>query len=249
MKSIFLSVVIICALTVAGLGGTLASWSDSETSYDNYIETGSIDLKVQGTDDAPWGEGLTAKFTLECVQPCDEYKVEIPVRNDGQCEDPSYLYIHFKRVQCSDVPPVHDGIRVDGFVKPEPEVVAEYGGIVDCKEVPGLGRIGDECSMKYHTSITITFDGEPVWGPAKLINLPCREILVGMLEPCGVEHIVDLVVHVQQMSEDDAIAEGRLADYVFGPDSKWYYWPSNALMKDKVKFDIEFDLFKHPIED
>jgi len=39
MKSIVLSVVVISALLVGGIGGTLATWSDSETSEDNYIET------------------------------------------------------------------------------------------------------------------------------------------------------------------------------------------------------------------
>ena len=53
MKSIFLSVVVICALVISGLGGTLAGWSDTEEAQDNVIVTGSLDLKVNGTDDAP----------------------------------------------------------------------------------------------------------------------------------------------------------------------------------------------------
>ena len=45
MKSMFLSVVVICALVIAGVGGTLADFSDIETSPDNFFKTGALDGK------------------------------------------------------------------------------------------------------------------------------------------------------------------------------------------------------------
>jgi len=69
MKTILvniLAILVIVGLALPMVGGTLATWSDSETSYGNYIETGSLDLLVARcdedwqncglfNDDTPWG--------------------------------------------------------------------------------------------------------------------------------------------------------------------------------------------------
>jgi hypothetical protein len=60
-KSIILAAVVVVALVIAGTSGVFATWSDSEVSEDNFIVTGALDLKVNGADDAPWGEGVPSK--------------------------------------------------------------------------------------------------------------------------------------------------------------------------------------------
>ncbi len=72
-KSLLVALVVVGSLALAGVGGTFATWSDSETSYNNTIGTGSVDLLVAKCDagwanpgafkdDQWWGEGLEACF-------------------------------------------------------------------------------------------------------------------------------------------------------------------------------------------
>ncbi len=69
MVRIALSVVVMLALTLSVVGGTFAGWTDTEES-ENYIATGSIDLKVSPEepvdfqDDKPWGSGLEDFFYI-----------------------------------------------------------------------------------------------------------------------------------------------------------------------------------------
>jgi predicted ribosomally synthesized peptide with SipW-like signal peptide len=277
MKSIFLAAVVICALAIAGVGGTFATWSDSESSNDNYINTGSVDLKVNGEDDAPWGDGVPSKVAITCMIPCKIYgPYEVELWNAGQCQFPSHAYIHFKDVCCGNIPPkintYPDGGSAywpagettgypdpnTGELKPEPELVAEYGGKVDCQTVPGVGVQGDNCTMKHHTYIWIMLDEtQPVMGETygeevcayqgKIIGIPpCEEIYLFDLMPCEPRTIY-LWFHLQQDSEE-------MYDLDFIPDpgdvgydelywKKFNDWPSWALMKDTVNFSMEFDLW------
>jgi predicted ribosomally synthesized peptide with SipW-like signal peptide len=72
-KSLLVALVAVASLVLAGVGGTFATWSDSETSEGNYIETGSVDLMVAKCDadwqnpgpfkdDTPYGVGLDPCF-------------------------------------------------------------------------------------------------------------------------------------------------------------------------------------------
>src|SRR4030042_268669 len=179
-KNLILAVVVVVALTLAGVGGVFATWSDSETSFGNYIETGAVDLKVNGADDAPWGEGGPAKVYVECMRPGKFYgPYEVELWNAGQCIFPSKAFIHVKNIVCSNAlpkvnpypaggsaywpagestgyPDPSTNQPYSGDLKPEPELVAEYGGKVDCVTVPGVGVDGDDCSMGSGVRMIIT---------------------------------------------------------------------------------------------
>jgi predicted ribosomally synthesized peptide with SipW-like signal peptide len=273
MKSIFLSVVIICALAISGIGGTLATWSDSETSMSNVITTGSVDLKVNGEDDVGptpdnplWGNGVPSKVNIECMVPCKMYGgYEVELWNAGICEFPSACFIHMKDFCCSNAPPkVDDAGDSTGYqcpetgdLKPEPELVAEFGGKVDCRYVDGIGEaVGDTCSMKSHVYCWVVADDpdyEPVYDDTsgkvmfegKLIDFECMELYLFDLMPCEPRTIY-LWFHLQQESEED-----YGFDYFADPGDpgfdelewiKFNDWPSWSLMRDRVTFSMEFDL-------
>jgi len=270
MKNIFLSVVVICALAVAGLGGTLATWSDSETSFDNYIETGSLDLLVNGADDEPWGTGVDVKVKITCMTPCKWYgPYEVVLWNAGQCEDDAEAYIHIKNIECSNIDPKPGsgypatyGTNA-GDLKPEPELVAEGGGRVNSVMVKGIGEEGDECSMGTHVDMVITntkvapddADADVLLRD-KLGKWECKEIYLFDLVPCEPRTIY-LWFHLQQFSEDllalpDLIVHpldmipvptGEDYDAALMHWQKFNDWPSWSMMKDRVDFDMEFDLW------
>jgi predicted ribosomally synthesized peptide with SipW-like signal peptide len=188
-KSLILAVVVVVALTLAGVGGVFATWSDSEVSHGNLISTGSLDLKVNGADDAPWGSGVPVKVSVTDMIPQKFYgPYEVELWNAGQGQFPAHAYIHVKNITCSNVlpkvnpydpknpesggsacwyenhgpdattgyPDPSTGQPYSGALKPEPELVAEYGGKVDCVTVPGVGVDGDDCSMGSGVRMIIT---------------------------------------------------------------------------------------------
>jgi len=257
MRNVILAVALVCALAVAGLGGTLAGWSDSEISYDNYIETGSLDLKVNDQDDLPHGTGVPTKVECECLIPCcDNCVVDVELWNAGQCCS-GEAFIHFKHADCYNIEPKPgsgylepegEGTGPGGarLMKTEPELVAEFGGWVDQVEVPGIGPVGDECSMRSHVSVAMSVDGVPVDlsaydkngdGVIKIIEIIGEQIPLCILEPCE-PAIVTLAFHLQQVEDPDWEARGL--------PEKFKDWPTNGLQKDGITFDIEFDLIQLP---
>jgi predicted ribosomally synthesized peptide with SipW-like signal peptide len=255
MKNMFLCFMVVSALAVGSLGGTMATWSDSETSEDNSIITGSLDLKVNQNDDAPWGSGIGKKVELDCMIPCKYYgPFLVELWNAGQCEFPSHAYIHFKDYECSNALPKENTgypCPVTGDLKPEPELVAEQGGKVNCVTVPGIGILGDDCTLGDHIGVYLTLDN-PAVDPTDMIflgklgEIVCQEIYLFDLMPCEPRNIY-LYFHLQQPSEEDfglnLIPNEGEAGYDEMHWKKFNDWPSWALMKDVVTFDVEFDLW------
>ena len=278
MRNIFLSLVMVAALVAAGVGGTFATWSDSEVSEGNYVNTGSVDLKVDGQDDLPYGEGVGAKVELDCMVPCKFYgPFEVELWNAGDCEFPSKAFIHLKDIDCYNLLPKVDedgnttGYEdpVSGDLKPEPELVAEYGGKVNCTTVPGVGVQGDECSVGSHVEMVITTTtvnpttndfGDLLVNPdgrlmrSKMKDWECKELYLFDLMPCEPRTIY-LWFHLQQESEEDFgldLIDDPMEEF-FPDDDDWdakYLhwqkfndWPSWSMMKDGASFNLEFDLW------
>ena len=269
MKNIFLSVVVICALAIAGIGGTLAGWSDTEESMDNYISIGSLDLKVNGTDDLPWGLGIPALVTFEDIAPSEVYKVNIVVENHGEAIDDlgnpmtAPLYIFFKNAWCENVDPACGTGYEDpaGRMKPEPELVAEYGGVlaqvnilgdnwseasdgfnIDYPTRDAVGVVGDNCSVASHVTVTILYG--PVGGPVVVIRnqvfleeVVDTQVYLGELPQCGADYLVTLEFHLP-----NRIDEGWPEDH--WPE-KFADWPTNGVMLDRINFNIMFELLDY----
>lgn len=273
MKNIVLSIIVVTALVVAGIGGTLATWSDAEVSKNNEVSTGSLDLKVNGADDAPWGTGVPVKVEVECVVPEKFYgPYEVELWNAGQCQFPSHAFIHLTDFECSNIlpkaNPYPDGgsamwpagattgyaCPVTGELKPEPELVAEFGGMIGGGiVVPGVGIMGDECSMGSHVELICTADMVPPNDPdADIIfrnlieKLYCQEIYLFDLMPCEPRTIY-LWIYVRQDAEEDygynLVPNPGEVGYDALFHDKFNDWPSAAIMKDKIEFDLTFDLW------
>jgi predicted ribosomally synthesized peptide with SipW-like signal peptide len=282
-KSIILAAVVVVALVIAGTGGVFATWSDSEVSENNFIVTGALDLKVNGADDAPWGTGVPSKVFIDHMVPSVWYgPFEVELWNAGICDFASQTFIHFKDYDCFNVrPKVNPDDPADGGsdywprgtttgyvcpetgdLKPEPELVAEFGGKVDCTWVDGVGGpLGDTCSMLAAVEIIVTDEaGNFIIGPAILGDLYCQEIYLFDLVPCEARTIY-LWFHLYQFTEEDFGYNYFLHPDQLGIDPatdpiaydaalmhwiKFNDWPSWAYMRDAVSFSMEFDVLLIP---
>jgi predicted ribosomally synthesized peptide with SipW-like signal peptide len=291
-RNVILAVVVIAALSLAGAGGVFATWSDSEVSFNNTIETGSVDLKVNGADDLPWGTGVPVKVNVTCMIPLKYYgPYEVELWNAGQCTFPSHAYIHVKNLTCSNalpkVNPYPDGGSLcwyenygpdattgyldpstnqpySGDLKPEPELVAEFGGKVDCVMVPGVGVDGDDCSMGSGVRMIITnstdvtdvlVNPDGVRLEDLLYKWVCNEIWLFDLMPCQPRTIYLWFYLTQDTEENFGYNFFKTpAELGIGPTDPGYAqdllhwkkfndWPSWRYMKDKATLDIEFDLW------
>ena len=154
-KLLAISLLVIGTLVVAGMGGTLATWSDSETSEGNYIETGSVDLLVAKCDtdwanpgafkdDGPWGVGLDPCFDTSLAP--GNYTCYSLLWNAG-CID-AKAYLHIKTVSDSDALSSYTIMSVwyDDDGRPDtPLVLAASSTIanLDCHEIE-LGELPAE---------------------------------------------------------------------------------------------------------
>jgi len=302
-RNLILAVVVVAALTLAGMGGVFASWSDSEISYNNTIRTGSVDLKVNGADDEPYGTGVPVKVDIECMIPLKYYgPYEVELWNAGQCTFPSHAYLHVRDMVCSNVEPKINPYDPDypdeggsacwfenygplattgypdpsinepysGDLKPEPELVAEYGGMVSNVWVPGVGVDGDDCSMGSNVRMIITNSpdlADVLENPdgVKMVDLlgkwECNEIYLFDLMPCEPRTIYLWFYLLQDSEEDHGFVGAN--NLIFTPEelgidpethpreyaaallhwTKFNDWPSWRYMKDQVVFSMEFDLW------
>ena len=108
-KLLMISLLLVGSLVLAGTGGTFATWSDSETSEGNYIQTGSVDLLVAKCDadwanpgafkdDMPYGVGLDPCFATSLAP--GNYTCYSLLWNGG-CID-AVAYLHIKNVSDSN---------------------------------------------------------------------------------------------------------------------------------------------------
>jgi hypothetical protein len=92
-------------------------------------------------------------------------------------------------------------------------------------------------------------------GVVKLNEIECEQIELGQLPNCNMMWL-DVTLRLQDIDEDDLIAEGVLLDPGTGygwfdqtkpAEAKWDHWPTNALMKDGIEFDMSFELLQNRV--
>jgi predicted ribosomally synthesized peptide with SipW-like signal peptide len=202
------------------------------------------------------------------MEPCLDYSFHFDLHNVSEYIT-GRAYMHLKNPRCEDIP------SKDGDPKPEPEIVAEQGGYVGQVWVPGIGEIECFLSRHIEVKrieiqnmdgdtlrvVDLTpYDVDPQDGVVKMNELICHN--VELYDIPGCTSIVVLIdFHLQDIDEDALITQGYLdppavpapgdGGYFDGTDPEvikkcWDHWPSNALQKDRIYFDILFSLAQYP---
>jgi hypothetical protein len=247
MKNIFLGVVVITTLALAGIGGTMADFSDSEEELGDILQAGSLDLKVNGADDPD-----VLPVVVRTMIPDKWYDATKTVANVGTID--GWLYIHVKNAVCTETNDKDlngDGV-IDELDKPEPEIVAEQGGKVGQKMVPGLG---ERCDMEEHIAVQLWFgqganlvqvDLSPYDmngdGEVKMDELECNQVLVAQLPACGEEY--DLVFKFMLQDVPEEFWGLDIFDETDPHEVKWNWWPTNCYQGDTVTFDVLVELLQ-----
>ena len=249
MKNVLLSVVVISTLVVAGVGGTLADFSDIEKSEMNSFEVGALDLKisVDGVEyddpDVPMIIDVSGAF------PCCSKDALFDVHNTGDGQGTGWLYMHIKDILCYEVP---TDKHPDG--RTEPEDVAENGGWIGNVWVDGIGPLGADCTLADYIEVYVEYDldgdgvldpviGNPIWGDpgtVYLSDIECTWYDLGELPNCNTRD-GKISLHISDIPEEDF-----MYDY-FPATSPCNDWPTNALQLDGSSFTIEFGLFQNPL--
>jgi len=98
------------------------------------------------------------------------------------------------------------------------------------------------------------YDVNPRDGKITIAELECWQISLGDLEGCYTL-FVKAYMQLTDISEDELIAAQVLTDPGTGygwfnasipAEAKWDHWPTNALMYDRMEFDMSFELLSHP---
>jgi predicted ribosomally synthesized peptide with SipW-like signal peptide len=175
-------VVVVGALIAAGIGGTLADFSDIEISEDNYFGTGALDLVVSNYLGTEFPNDAPTFYMITNALPCCDKSVFLDLHNYGAgWQTDPYAYLHIKNLSCGWVMPKKPfawlneagakvaapdplpaiGFRGTGYPRPvtEPEYVAEMGGVagelVDGTPVTvvGMGEYGENCEVSEHVDV------------------------------------------------------------------------------------------------
>ena len=79
MKSIIKSLLLIAAVAAIAIGGTVAYFSDTETSTGNVISAGTIDISVDTEN--PWVS--TNQYSIANLEPSDDQDINVKLENKG----------------------------------------------------------------------------------------------------------------------------------------------------------------------
>jgi predicted ribosomally synthesized peptide with SipW-like signal peptide len=290
MKTIILSVVVVGALVAAGIGGTLADFSDIELSPDNKFQTGSMDLTISDADGNEYnGANIPAVVAVSTGWPDCSKDRTWDVHNIGESEQEApWLYIHFKNVDCSFV----DTKQAYGYMEfetpthlvrtsdntqiaiNEPQDVAIFGGLAGENStggmvfVPGIGdkaicllsRLVTVQSLMYSDaydsanplranwaaviaageqhSVNLTrFEDNGIPG-IQIDELDCNQIYLFQLPGCKMRWM-----HMSLIFENLCEDSNYVGLNCFEEGSKFENWPTNAVMNQKLEWDMAFELF------
>jgi len=145
-KGILMSILMIGVVAMAAGAGTLALFSDTETSTGNTFTAGTLDLKVDG------GDSNVVMFSVSDVKPGDSGSAEITLTNAGSLD--GYLDITFSNVVDDD----------PSLTEPEDEVDDDTGTgageLADNLHI--LAYIDEDDDDEYDSGDTLVYDGMAV---------------------------------------------------------------------------------------
>ena len=84
-------------------------------------------------------------------------------------------------------------------------------------------------------------------GVTKLDEIICVEVELGEIPNCNGIWL-HIALHFQDFDEEDAFAQGLIPTTYFDDtipsEAKWDHWPTNAMQKDGMEFDMAFELLQ-----
>lgn len=248
MRKILFSLVVIAVAIGLVAGGTLGSFSDIETSEDNYFATGALDLRVV-VDGIEYDQPVPILITTGGAWPCCSKDFTWAIHSNSSGQGTAYAYLHIKDLNCSEWPTdKHPTGRT------EPENVSENGGWIGNVWVPGIGPLGQNCSLADYVEVYVEYDtngngqleliyGNRTWGgigTKYLSDLDCKWLSLGNVPNC-MTRSGKMAMHISDLPEEDFGFD------FFPNNSPVNDWPTNALMLDQVTFTIEWGLFQQAL--
>lgn len=272
MRNVFLSVVVICALLVAAIGGTVAGFSDTERSLENYVEIGNMDLKVSVNGDE-YDDPVPAIVDAGLLWPCESADFGFDLHNlSDNTDEVAYAYMRIKDFDCYQVYTP----KFEKPDKPEPERVAERGGWLANTRIEGMGPWGQNCTLADFVEICITYEktvmagNNTPWGGVGTVYLSdmipadweegddpdtIKWIYLGEISGCQTKY-GNIGVHFSNWSEEMWNARASMVSenmppcpYYFANDLPFNDWLTNLFQNDGVEFTIEFALTADVIPD
>ncbi len=165
-KKIIISLITISVVGVIAVGGTIAYFSDTETSSGNTFTAGTVDIAVNGEN--PWSE--EGYFTIGDMKPCQvEYK-EFVLKNVGQNEVDVWKHIKIE--------------DVNGGEMSEPECEAESGDWNPDTQTCSGNTPVDNIAEKITYDLVV--NGETIISEddgVKMSDVDCCWIYLGKIEP------------------------------------------------------------------
>ena len=276
MRNVFLSVVVVCALVIAGIGGTLAGLSDTESSVGNYMAMGSLDLEIS-PGDGTWYDDDDGDIGVAMVQsglhwPCQwtepaPFYLHSKSEPDGKVAN---AYVSIKEFVCSDIAGTKIGHK-DGTTEPE-DVELSGGYLANQQLCPWEAKA---CAMSHLVEVNIYWDKngdgilqpkrELMAGPVLLSDLwspVCEECVcwigLGEILACNTGmgwvslHLIQLTQAEAWAADEDGwltttnLMTGGAVYPDTGPFDGHF---TNAFQLDKVEFEMIFALTQDEMND
>ena len=163
--SVILAVLLVAAVTGSTLKGTVAGFSDTEVSEENYLCAGTVNLELSG-------EYLIVNNAV----PSKWYSMEKVLINAGTLDATASVHIS-NLVSIEDAPGA-------GVATSEPELVAEEGGMIGQKWVEGLGV--DTCNIADFIDVKLWYDSDDdgvfeLVAEGKLSDIACTTYELGVI--------------------------------------------------------------------
>ena len=254
MKKVLLVVVVLCALSVAGIGGVFADYQDIETIGENDFETGSLDLLVSDSQGTYWEDPDVPRIISSdnFMPECEDKSYHFDLHNAGvYTQGTGWVYFHIKNAIYSDNGRTEPENAVELGLDDHPIGELANGTFVYS---PGWGANLDE--LGYHMEVDLytraletddwvavnldAYDLYPTDGKIKFNELVCNQILI-----CELGSLESVFVKFDLWFQDIPEEHIRVDLNLFpGTDGKFNDWPTNALQDDQVDFDISFELFQ-----
>jgi len=119
MKKIIISLAVIGVVSAVVIGGTIAYFSDTETSTGNTFTAGTIDIAID--DENPW----TKKYDIGDLKPGETGYINFDITNEGT--NPVNISKTLTSIEGTGGVENYDCDLVSGNTSSEPECVAEAG--------------------------------------------------------------------------------------------------------------------------